>query len=767
MTLHLRKTPIALALLCVLPASAYAQQGLTLRMQTTLAGLPDSQTGEPAPMYMEADRIQGYAERETEGSGNARARSRGQAFAADWMRFDHRLNEITAIGNVHFEQGGYVLDGLRLRYDLNTERGVVETARYALNPRATGNVPIVGSTVPMFDGRGNAQRIIIDGPGLFRAQDASFTTCEPGNDRWFLHSKDLRIYQEKGEGVARDATFEIEGTRVFYTPYFSFPLHQERKSGFLAPHFGSNSSSGVEFSIPYFWNLAPNYDLTITPRAMTRRGLQIRADFRYLQPEYRGELSYEGLPKDRAADRSRQLFSLKHTHALWGGWSGTFDISTVSDDKYFTDLSTRVVLTSQTYLQRLGILSRGGTWGADGIYAFSAMVQGWQTLQTDPLVPLTPPYSRRPQLNLSAQNYNFLGGDLDLQSNYIDFYHPTLVRGKRLVAYPSWSLPLQTSAMYFTPKVGVHMTRYWIDPNSSSLSSTSRVLPVLTASTGVTFERNANIFGNNYTQTLEPKAYYVYIPYRDQSRIPNFESGLMDINFGTIFSENQFSGNDRINDANQLTLGGYSRLIHPNTGVEVLRAGLAQRYYFRAQDVTLPGIPARSNTSSRSDVLAAISGTVAPGITVDLGAQMNTDTRQIQRSNASVRYQPQQGKLLNLTYRQNVPSSIRQFDISGQWPVAQNWNAIGRWNFSVQDRRTLEAVAGIEYDGGCYVVRMVGHRVSTTSTAANTSVVMELELNGIARVGSNALSLLRRSVTGYVRDDRNAARPDEYAVPER
>lgn len=770
MTTHLRKSRVALALVCALPCAAHAQ-GIKLRIQTTITGLPEGKSGERAPLYMEADRMQGRPERETEASGNARARSRGQAFSADWMRFDQRTNELTAIGNVHFEEGAYVVDGLRLRYDLDTERGVMESATYAVNPRATGNLPVAtatpGAPVRTVAGRGVSQRVLFEGPGLFRAQQASFTTCEPGNDGWQMRAEDLELYRDKGVGVARNAKVDFKGVPSFYAPYFSFPLHNERKSGFLAPHYGTSSTSGLEFSTPYYWAMAPNYDLTITPRMMLRRGLQVRNDFRYLESSYRGEAHIEFLPNDRLSDSSRQLFQLKHVQTLGNGWTAAVDATKVSDDRYFTDLFSTVSLTSQSYLTRQASVSRGGVWGDSGTYGFTALVQGWQTLQNDPLVPLAIPYSRKPQFLLSAQRLDTLGGDFNFEGNYTHFDHPTLVRGKRIVAYPSLTLPLQTAAAYFTPKVGVHMTRYFIDPKTSTLPDASRVLPIMSATTGLNFERNTRLFGNAYTQTLEPTAYYVYIPNRNQNNLPNFESGLQDINFATIFSENQFSGNDRINDANQLTIGVRSRLIQPDTGTEWLRAGLAQRYYFKPQEVTLPGVPPRSNQSSRSDLLAALSGTIAPHLTADVGWQFNTDERQTARSNFALRYQPQQGKLLNLAYRQNVTTNIRQIDLSGQWPIFNHWNTVGRWNYSTQDRRLLEGLAGLEYDGGCFAFRIVAHRVSTATTRSNTAFFLELELNGLSSVGSNSLDLLRRNVAGYWRANPRASRPDEYYVPER
>lgn len=765
----IRLKPLTFALLLAVsePTRALvAEGGIALRMQTTLAGVPAQRTPERPPVYFEADRIQGHGDRETEAQGNVRARVQGRAFSADWMRFDTRYNELTAIGNVQLEQAAYVMEGLRLRYELDTERGIMERAVFFLSPQTTGNVPIAGSGGRPIDARGTAERILFEGPGVFRAEQAAFTTCGPGDDAWYIRSRDLQIYQERGVGVARNATVEFKDTPIFYAPYFSFPLQQERKSGFLAPRYGSSSASGFEFAAPYFWAMAPNYDLLLTPRALSKRGVQLQSQFRYLQPNYRGDFYYEVLPDDRTSDRSRQAVAWKHTQDLGYGWLGRFDLNKVSDEKYFTDLSTKVAVTSLTYLTREASLSRSGTWGATGTYALGGLVQGWQTLQTDPLAPLTPPYSRRPQMTFNARNPDTFGADFDLQSSYVDFHHPTLTSGRRVVLYPSLSMPMQSPAFSFVPKVGVHATRYTLDARTNPLTDATRVVPIASVLGSATFERDAKVFGNAYTQTLEPKAYYVYVPFRDQRQLPNFDSGLQDINFASIFTENQFSGNDRINDANQLTLGASSRLINPASGFEVLRGALAQRYYFRPQEVTLPGVPVRNNQSARSDLLAAVGGSFTRSISADLGWQYNTDTRQTQRTSVSARYNPQQGKLFNVAYRQSVSSSFRQFDASVQWPIAQGWNTVGRWNYSIQEKRMLEGLAGLEYDGGCFVFRVVAHRLSTATTAANSSIFMELQLNGVARAGSNTLDLLKRNVGGYSRRDPYAGRANDYAVPE-
>jgi len=770
MIVSLRKSRIALALVCALPELAVAQQGLQLRPQPSLIDLPASNK-DGTPTYMEGDRMQGHSDRETEAQGSARFRGRGQSIAADWMRHDKRDNELTAIGNVRMEQGAEVTEGARLRYNLDTERGLMESARYSLSPKDTGNAPGSRSTAMPFNARGTADRVVFEGPGLFRAQQSTYTTCEPGDDSWLFRAREMLIDNNNNRGTGSDAYVDFLGHTIFYTPYLSFTLHQERKSGFLAPTYGNSSTSGFELKIPYYWNMAPNRDMTITPHLMTKRGLQLRSEFRYLEPSYNGQLDLEYLPNDNITGTNRELFKFSHTQTFSNGWTGVVDLNKVSDGKYFTDMSTQIALTSQTHLVRQGILSRGGTWGNGGIYGFSAMAQGWQTLQTDPLVPVTAPYSRRPQLTFTAQNQDVLRGDFDFYSSYVDFSHPTLANGKRAVAYPSMSFPLTTPYAFVTPKIGVHMTRYAMEQNNpAALPDSSRVLPTFTADSGLIFERGTSLFGKSYTQTLEPKLYYVYIPYRDQSRMPNFESGVQDINFATIYSENQFSGNDRINDANQITLGVNSRLINPDTGVEALRAGIAQRYYFHPPQVTLPGVA--PNNSSRSDLLAALGGNIAPNVAGDLGWQYSTDTHQTKRMNVAARYQPEQGKVLNLSYRHraNSPNQVdgfRQVDFSGQWPITGRWNAVGRWNYSILDKQLVEAVAGFEYNGGCWSMRVAGHRLTTSTTTTTTGIFIEVELNGATSVGSNSLEMLRRNISGYTRFDPRQSRPNEYFVPER
>ncbi len=316
-----------------------------------------------------------------------------------------------------------------------------------------------------------------------------------------------------------------------------------------------------------------------------------------------------------------------------------------------------------------------------------------------------------------------------------------------------------------TPKIGAHITRYAIGRNNSAnLEDRTRALPIFSAETGVVFEREMQARGQTLIQTLEPKAYYVYIPYSDQSRLPNFESGLQDINFATLFTENQFSGSDRINDANQLTAGVSSRFIDASTGIERLRVALAQRYYFQSQRVTVPGVAPRARDSNSSDVLTVISGSIAKNWTTEAGWQYNTDLKQTQKFNVAGRYQPQAGKVLNLAYRDTL-NTLRQADFSAQWPINSRWSGVARWNYSIRDNRTLEALAGVEYTDRCWALRIIGHRFATTTSAASTSIFVQLELSGISRIGTNPTEVLFRNISGYKTMDPRAGAPVQYNVP--
>jgi LPS-assembly protein len=750
---------LLLAAVWALSLPVGAQQGLQLKTQPTLILVPpSSKEKDDLPLFIDADRLQGRQEGDIEAEGNVRLRKRGYSAQADWMRYEQPSQELNAEGNVRMEMGADVLEGARLRYNLGSERGEMDGTRYTLH-----QAPVVVGERQVFreaDARGSAERLLFEGPNQYRAERTEYTTCSPGNEDWHVRARDLTIDRDRDVGVARDATIEFLGATIFYTPYLSFSLHQERKTGFLTPHYASSSTTGVELTVPFYINIAPNRDATIAPRIMTRRGVLVNGEFRYLEPTYRGETRAEVLPNDDARESdTRWAYLVRHVQALPDGWGGSLRAQRVSDDNYFTDLGTKISQTSTVQLPSDLNVGRVTAWGNAGSYSLDAVVQRWQTLQVDPLAPITPPYNRLPQISFAAAHQDVLRTEVDLIGQYSAFHHPTLVKGQRALAYPSLSVPLRVPYAYFTPKAGVTLTRYLVDENTTSgYASEDRTVPIFSADSGMTFERPTTLWGVPYLQTLEPRLYYLYIPFRDQSRIPVFDSAEQDVNFTTIYAENQFTGWDRINDANQITVGVSSRLLASDTGAQRLRVGVAQRYYFEPQRVTLPDVAPRS--ADTSDLLAALVGNVAQHWTVNTGVQYNTDLSQMQKFNIGTRYLPRAGQVLNLSYRE-TRDVLQQADISAQWPVGKGWTALARWNYSFLDHRTLEGLLGAEYNGDCWVLRLVAHRFVTTTQEASLSYFVQLELNGVSRIGHNPMSELRRNIGGYSQADPRALNPED------
>jgi LPS-assembly protein len=510
---------------------------------------------------------------------------------------------------------------------------------------------------------------------------------------------------------------------------------------------------------PYYLNLAPNYDATITPRLMTKRGLMIGTQFRYLLGDgttplgtANGEINAEILPHDRATGERRYALAWAHNEQFAPWLAGYWNVNKVSDDKYFADFADRVAITSQKTLPR-----EGGLAATTGPWSVLARVQTFQTLQ-DPNAPIVPPYNRVPQVLASLRDTDRLGLTWSGSGEYARFQQEALVpTGERLVVYPQVAWRREGSAWFFEAKTGVHAREYLLDQTTATLTDRhpSYVIPISSVDAGLIFERDLEVMKTPLTQTLEPRAFYVYIPYRNQKNAPVFDTAQDDFNFSQLFSENRYIGNDRIGDANQLTLALTSRFLDRDTGAERLRLAVGERFYFEDQRVSL-NEPLRS--ASTSDFLVSAEGRLTEAWSMQSLLQYNFDAHEVERLNAGVRYTPSPGRVLNATWRYTrnlldptgVLTTLKQVDLSGQWPVSERWSLIGRWNYSLPDRKTLEAVAGVEYNADCWVLRIVGQRLTTTTQQATTSVFVQIELNGLARVGTSPLELLRRSVPGYV-----------------
>jgi LPS-assembly protein len=478
---------------------------------------------------------------------------------------------------------------------------------------------------------------------------------------------------------------------------------------------------------------------------MSKRGTLWNGEFRYLEHGYGGIIQAQGIANDSVINKARGAYSLAHTQSFGRGFTGSLDLNGASDHTFFSDLGTGSSVIAQTNLLRQGTLAYSGGW-----WSTSLLMQSYQTLQ-DPSLPLTgTPYRRLPQITLSANRRDLpLGLNATFSAESVNFQHPDpgTVEAHRLILYPQISLPMMTEAIYVTPKVSLHSTRYALNrPAAGVPEQITRNVPIYSIDSGMTFERTTAIGKAEFFQTLEPRLFYLYVPTRDQSKIPVFDTGATGFGFAQIFAENSYSGGDRVANADQVTAMVTSRFLDAETGAQVFSAGVGQRVYFTTQDVGLPGEVLRTNRES--NVLGAVSGFILPKTTVDAGMEYSPRFSRVEVLNVGGRFQPEAGKVLNAGYRY-TRDQLAQIDVSGQWPVFNGWHAVGRFNYSTKDNRMIESIAGLEYDGSCWVGRAAFQRLATLTQDSNTSLFFQLEFNGFAKIGVNPLDMLKRSVPGY------------------
>jgi len=692
---------------------------------------------EGRPVFGRGDRLSGRTGRETTLEGDAEVRKAGTAIRADRLTYYEADDELVAVGNVRITRQGNVFTGPQLQLKLDANEGWFTTPSYYL---------------AQYGGRGRAERIDFLGHDLTRLIRATYTTCEPENPDWLLVSDTLTIDEAAGDGTGRSASLYFKGLKILGAPVFTFPLSDERRSGFLAPSLSINSRSGGEVVVPYYWNIAPNRDFTFYPGISVRRGAQLGGEFRYLEPTYFGGVRFEMNPSDPKTNSSRYFFDLRNTFTNWGGWGGNWLLQGVSDDNYFIDYSRSILSSSQRVLPRVFNASRA--LGSDWSVLFS--VQTWQSI----LDARPGPYERVPQLQFRNVLRDVRGFDVDTLLDATQFAAPRAgqVEGWRLVANPQVSFPIVRAGWSIVPKVSLHATSYELVDSGALPSSSSRVIPAWSIDSGMVFERPARFFGRDVTQTLEPRLFYVRTPYSDQSRLPVFDTTVADFNFAQLFSENTFIGNDRIADVNQLTAAAVSRVIDPANGAERFRFAVGQRIYFSQQRVTIPGIPPR--TDQRSDVLLAAAGDLGGGMSFDTGLQYSVRDGDIPRVSALWRYLPSDGRILNVGVRYRR-DELGQFDTSWRWPVAPQWTMLGRLNYSFlgkgvdpislvpNERGIIEAVLGLEYSSCCWGTSVVLQRFRTAQGQSTTAFFLQLELKGLARLGSDPFGILRRNIPGY------------------
>ncbi|MBI5626921.1 MAG: LPS-assembly protein LptD [Nitrosomonadales bacterium] len=712
-------------LLCHFAHYSYAGEYVPeLRADNIPITTPSADKNEPA--IIEADSLTGKKEEQIEAIGNVTIRQGGQSISANHLLYQQDSQELDAQGSVVLKRDGNTMSGPHLLFNLGNSAGTMEQPQFYLE----GN-----------NAHGSAEVLRIQDREHYSFDNATYTTCPVGNQDWQLNMGLLELDQERQIGVARSASVEFKSVPFLYTPWMDFPLNDQRKSGFLAPVFGGTSQGGAEVTLPYYWNIAADQDATFAPRIMRKRGLMLNNEYRYLSGNYGGELHFDVLPYDAVSKSDRERFALKHNQVLANGVNGYVNFNRVSDDAYFRDLADAVNATSQVNLLREGGINfNAGSWSG------AARVQRYQTLQ-DPAAVIVAPYARLPQLTLNTQQ-SISSAKFTFASEFVSFSHPTAVNGSRLVINPGVSYPLvDDPAFYITPKVALHSTEYTMGANNTTMQDASRFLPLYSVDSGIAFERDTSMFGGDYLQTLEPRLFYVYVPYRNQDQLPNFDTAQADFSFTQIFTENRFIGSDRIGDADQVTLALTSRLLESKNGMERLNVTMGERYSFNTPRVNLV---TATTSLNKSDILLAAAGRLTDAWSLDSEFQFDPNQTHAQRYNIAAHYRPEPGKVFNMGYRFSR-NALRQADVSSQWPLSSRWRAVGRWNYSLQDSRTLDAIAGLEYNQSCWALRMVAQRFATATRQFNTGISVQLELNDFVKVGSDPLNLLKQSVPGYTK----------------
>ena len=605
----------------------------------------------------------------------------------------------------------------------------------------TVSLAAAGFDLPTRPARGSAQQIKVTSESRISLASMLFTTCPPENVSWEISAREAELDVNEGVGRARGVKLDFKGVPVLYVPYFSFPINAERKSGFLTPDIGKRDRTGFDLSVPYYFNLAPNYDLTLEPRYMSKRGTQVRNDFRYLLPNSRGEFGFEYLGNDKETNTERRYATLVH-ESLFGPKDQLSVLSgfeEVSDDAYFEDLGTSLAVTSQTHLNRFVDL----TYFAPN-WSLMTRLQNYQTIDPE-LTEIDYPYERVPQVVFDGR----WGGGLlrfDSDTELVNFDRNVGTTGWRFDSTQEFSLRFARSGMFLTPAIALRQTNYWIDnPAPGEDDSLRRGLPIGSLDMGMTFERNTH--GKRpWMQTLEPRLLYLRVPFEDQTALPVFDTIVPDFNLVQLFRKYQFVGPDRIADTDQLSFGVTTRLIDAENGRERLTAALGQTRYLDPQQVTLPGI-APTDTQA-SDYIAEVAVGLRDAWALDVGYQWNSETASTARTETRFEYRPKNDRLLGIGYRYRR-DALEQGDFSLVWPVAQRWRLIGRYSYSFLDKQRLEDFIGWEYEACCWRLRMVNRNYVSRAGETDNSISIQLELKGLSQRVTSPDELLDRGILGY------------------
>ena len=725
--------------------------------------------------YFNANSIKSTADGAVLLSGDAQVRRIDSVAKGDTIRFNQSTGDLAIRGQGSLIRQGTIIRSEQIDYNVQNETGHIDSPQFFFG----------GS-----GGAGHAAEAELISKDHLRMTTVEYSGCPCPAPAWFIRSPQVDLHNDTNTGVAKHGVLYFKDVPILYSPYLTFPLREERKSGLLVPSYGYSSNSGLEFSVPYYFNLAPNYDATLTPRYLSKRGVQLQGELRYLTERSHGQVIGSYLNNDKEAQTDRWALNATHSHQLGNGFGFDYHYSRVSDDDYFRDLSTFGVNEASV----TELLSNARfSWAGAKYFNAALSVAQYQTLQDSEAGYRRPEYNRLPQLELHGARYDWSGFDVSSKSSATHFVMPyysgslatfDAYRGSRLApnstrltSYNTAAYPIIRPGWYITPKVGLHVSHYDTAWNTVSdvaqrnlQRNVARTVPIYSLDTGMTFERDTRLFDISSIQTLEPRLYYLYVPYRDQNAIPNLDTGIATFNFSQAFSENIYSGGwDRIANANQLSVGLTTRWLDADTGFERVRLEVAQRFHFDDQRVFLHTYSPNEHPPerARSDYLFGAYAALTDQFNVRLDAQINAHSFSRNRISTSVNWHPKRLATLSAAYRyerdprafdnpkysfvnQDDEKTKEQLSLTTQWPLSNRVYALGRVDYSLQEKRSTQTILGFEYKGDCcWTGRLVVQRYAVSAQKSNSAVFLQLELSGLGSLGTDPMSLLRERIVGY------------------
>ncbi|HTK98808.1 MAG TPA: LPS assembly protein LptD [Pseudomonadales bacterium] len=718
---------------------------------------------ETLPMHAEAQQLQYWVQDRADLSGSVEVTRGNQSLIANQATYHETDRTVTVDNGVTLRQPGMLVVGDSAIFLIDTGAASVTDSQFVLQANAL---------------RGTAGVLYRSGEGDLEVSRGSFTRCEPGNNEWRLTSSTMSIPNGSKFGTATNAVLRVHDVPVFYTPYIRFPVTSERMSGWLFPDVAVGDTNGTDIAVPYYLNLAPNYDATITPRYISERGEDLEGELRFLSPYGRGFVGGAFLSKDDEYDgqysrtdfanlglpgpfdpANRWLFTAKQ-QGKYGDFATEVNTTKVSDFDYFRDLGSNLASSSQVQLQQYAAASYAHRGLSTRVW-----VQDFQRLDVD----VVEPYRRLPEVDVNYAGQLFGPVAWNVASSWASFERPNgqftgiqQINGDRLNIEPRVRVPFDWTPGFLHFAGGYRYTRYNLDDVPVGTSQEpDRKIWMGSVDSGLFFERESELFGGGI-QTLEPRLFYLYQQYRNQNDLPEFDVSDLSFTFDQLFRDNRFAGIDRIGDANQLTAAVTTRWLNADTGAERFRASLGQIFYFEDRRVTSSGVITADDVHKSSAFAGQIGATLSNALVFYTSATWDPNDGQLNEIGSTLQYRADNRHIINLSYRRrdDIQPLLKQTDASFYWSILRQYALIGRFDYDLEEHRTIEALGGLEYSDCCLQIRIVGRKFLSTPGSTVTpdaqsdeGIFIQVVFKGLASLGGRIDSMMHSGIPGYVAEE--------------